>query len=150
MAQLFVKRIGNALMPDGDASIEAFAAIPFGKSLRCEVTQPRNIKHHRLFFKLCARIASGIGHTTEFVERAFKIELGYFSHYVLGDGRDVLVLGSIAFSKMDQIAFDRFWKDCVRVMFEKWQIAPEAVNDLLEDKRYGPADPQPQPVRENT
>lgn len=135
MTRLWVKRIGEALVPDGTESVEALSFLPFDRTLRAEVEQPRNLKHHKLFWSLCARIGKGIGKNAEFVERAFKIETGHFSHYTLADGRDCIVLGSIAFHKMDQIQFDHFWRDCLEIMFRVWKIAPEGVNDLLEDKR---------------
>jgi hypothetical protein len=135
VTRLFLKRVGNALYPDGDESVEALSHMPFGKTLRGEVDQPRSVKHMRLFFALCSRIAKGIGKPTEFVERAFKIETGHFDHYRLASGRDVMVLGSIAFHRMDQVAFKEFWERCIQIMYEKWQIDPASVNDLLEDRQ---------------
>ena len=132
VTQIWLKRVGNALYPDGDASIDALSLLPFGRPLRGEIDQPRNLKHHKLFFALCARIAKGIGKDAEFVERAFKIETGHFAHYTLANGRDVVVLGSIAFHKFDQVAFDAFWKECLDIMYRIWRIDPKAVADLIE------------------
>lgn len=134
--RLWLKRVGNALYPDGDDSVEALSRLPFDKALHGQVDQPRNLKHLRLYWALCARIGKGIGKDEDFVDRAFKIETGHFAHYTLADGRDCIVLGSIAFHKMtDQTKFDAFWKECMDIMFRIWRIAPESVNDLIEDKR---------------
>ena len=81
MAVFWVKRMKNVLVPADTESHEEFEKLPQDKPLRCEVKQPRNVKHHRLFWKLCARIGSGIGQSAAWVERAFKVEIGHFDIY---------------------------------------------------------------------
>lgn len=130
MTVLFVKRIGNTIVPDGDESVAVFADIPFGKVLRCELKQPRNLLHHKLFWALCARIGKGIGQDAEWVERAFKVETGHFDFYKYR-GRESMVLRSIAFHNMDQIAFRAFFEQCVEIMYHVWKIDPASVADLL-------------------
>ncbi len=130
MAIFWVKRMQNILVPDGTESHDEFDKLPRGKTLRCEVTQPRNLQHHKLFWALCARIGKGIGKDAEWVERAFKVETGHFDIYEYG-GRENMVLRSIAFSRMDQLAFRSFWEQCIQIMYEKWKIDPGAVADLL-------------------
>lgn len=130
MAVFFGKRVANVLTPDGDEAHAEFEHIPRGKELRIEVTQPRNLKHHKLFWALCARIGKGIGQTAEWVERAFKVETGHFDIYDYR-GRPHMVLRSIAFHRMDQIAFRDFFERCVQIMYERWKIDPAAVADLL-------------------
>lgn len=130
MTVLFVQRVGNALHADGDESVAAFADLPFAKKLRAEITQPRNIGLHRLYFALCARIAKGIGETTEFVDRAFRIEAGHVDVFEYG-GKAHLVVRSLAFHKFDNLEFKVFWETCLRIMYERWRIDPAAVADLV-------------------
>jgi hypothetical protein len=128
--QLWLKRVGNALYPDGDESIVALENLPFDKALKAEITQPRNLQHHKLFFALCARIGKGIGKETEWVEKAFKAELGHVDIFNYG-GKPHLALRSIAFHKMDQIAFNSFFNECVQVAYDQWHIDPASIADLL-------------------
>ena len=124
-----VKR-GKGLEPYGDESIVEFANLPFEKPLQVDVAQPRNSGHHRLFWALCARIGRGIGKDAEWVERAFKVETGHYDIYKYG-GKESLVLRSISFGKMDQIAFREFFEKCVEIMYRVWKIDPASVADLL-------------------
>lgn len=132
-------KIDGSLVPDGDEANLAFEKVPNNKRLMVEVNQPRNTNFHRLFWALCARIGRGIGQDAEWVERAFKTELGLFDTYMY-DGRERLVLRSIAFSAMDNIAFGEFFNNCCEVMYRVWKIDPASVADLLvknEDQKRG-------------
>lgn len=139
MTTIFLQRTGNFLAPDGDESIAALETIPMGKTLKAEVTQPRNIKHHKLFFALCGRIGAGIGKPAAWVADAFKVETGTFTVYHYG-GKDHMVLGSISFASMDQIAFREFFERCVEIAYRVWGIDPASVADLLvpdETQKHG-------------
>ncbi len=129
--EFYARRHGNALFPDGDESVSEFARLPFGKSLRVEVRQPRNVQHHRLYWALCKRIADGIGSTAENVSDVLKIATGHVNIIRTKSYGDVKVPKSIAFAKMDQAEFSAFFEDCVRVLYNEWGIEPEAVADLL-------------------
>lgn len=130
MPVFFARRLQNVLVPDGDESHAEFERVPRGRILRVDVTQPRNLQHHKLFWSMCARIGQGVGQEAEWVERAFKVETGHFDLYEYG-GRESLVLRSIAFSAMDQIAFRTFFERCVEIAYAKWRIPPESLADLL-------------------
>jgi hypothetical protein len=123
-------RRGKGLEPYGDESLAEFANLPFDKPLQVDAVQPRNSAHHRLFWALCARVGRGIGKDAEWVERAFKVETGHYDIYRYG-GRENLVLRSIAFGKMDQIAFREFFEKCIEIMYRVWKIDPASVADLL-------------------
>ncbi len=128
--RLWAIRTGKGLEPHGDESIAEFANIPFDKPLQLDIAQPRNSAHHRLFWALCARIGRGIGKDAEWVERAFKVETGHYDIYRF-HGKESLVLRSIAFGKMDQLAFREFFERCVQIMYEQWKIDPASVADIL-------------------
>lgn len=129
--KLWAIKRGTRLEPYGDESVAEFDRLPTHKPLQVEVTQPRNSAHHRLFWALCARIGRGIGQEADWVERAFKVETGHYDIYNMPGGRECMVLRSIAFGKMDQIAFKDFWERCLEIMYAKWQIDPASVADLI-------------------
>lgn len=123
-------RRGLHLEPGDPDSLDEFERLPTHKLLQVEVTQPRNANLHRLYFALCARIAKGIGETTEFIDRAFRIETGHVDIFEYG-GKTYLVVRSIAFHNFDNIAFKEFWERCLIVMYNRWRIDPASVADLI-------------------
>lgn len=130
MAELWLRKVGVVLHADGDESLAVMAKFPIERPLHAEITRPRNGPMHRLFFKLCARIAGGIGQDVAWVINAFKMETGHYDIFEYR-GKVSIVLKSIAFHKMDQTAFDTFFNQCIQIMYERWKIDPAAVADLL-------------------
>lgn len=128
---LWLKRVGNALYADGDDSACEFSKIPFGKTLRAEIKQPRNPAFHRLYFALCHRIASGIGSDAETISNIFKFATGHVDTIKTKSYGQVEIPKSISFSKMDNGQFSSFFEKCVVVCYEEWKIDPAQLEDLL-------------------
>ncbi len=130
-------REGMTIRPYGAESASAFGKMPFGKALQVEVKQPRNSKHHRLFFALCARIGDAVGCEHEDIAYLLKLRTGHVRHITTKKGRVEVPL-SISFAAMDQTAFREFFDKCVHVIYAEFGIAVpdvlEAVKDLLEEK----------------
>jgi hypothetical protein len=128
---LFLRRVGNSLVPDGDESIVEFVGLPFGKPMRCEVKQPRNGAFHRLYWALCARIAGGIRADAENISDVLKIATGHYTTIRSKSYGEIRVPKSISFAAMDNQAFGKFFEECVRVIYAEWGVEPSAVEDLL-------------------
>lgn len=135
MVQLWAIRVGNALQPDGVESAAELARIPYGKAVFVEAKSPRNGGHHRLFWVLCSRIGSSIGQPSEVVSDILKVSTGHCHTIKRKNGEWQRFPKSISFAAMDQSEFSKFFEDCVRVIYEEFQIArPEimaAIGDLL-------------------
>ncbi len=139
MADFWVIRIGDSLVPDGDDSRTVFEKIPQGKPLHCEVKQPRNAKHLRLYWKICHRIADALDRDdidAEAVSDYFKRATGHFHILQSTEFGEIRVLDSISFAKMDQIAFSEFFEKCIRFCYSEWGIPADVFSDLLEPKGY--------------
>lgn len=134
MTILYLRRVGNALFPDGDESICQLMHVPFGKSLRAEIKQPRNPAFHRLYFALCNRIADGIGSEAESVSTVFKMATDHIDIIRTKSYGDVKIPKSISFAKMDNTSFKEFFEKCLRVAFEQWGLDAAAFADLLDQK----------------
>lgn len=134
MAEIFLKRVGNALWPDGDESVCELAKLPFGKPLKAEVKQPRNPRFHRLYFALCHRIANGIGSEAEAVSSVFKFATNHVDVIKTKSYGDVKVPKSISFAKLDETSFREFFNRCLVVAFEEWGLDGGAFADLLDSK----------------
>lgn len=134
MTTLFVRRIGNVLVADGDESISALSAIPFGKSLKAEIKQPRNSAFHRLFFAVCKRIGDGVGKDAEQIATVFKLATGHYDVIHSKTYGELKIPRSISFAKMEETDFRKFYEKCIVVAFEEWRIEPEALADLINPK----------------
>lgn len=138
MTVLWLKRVGNALFPDGDDSSAQFAKLPFGKSLRAEVKLPRNVRHHRLYWGLVHRIAAATGTEPEVISDLLKIETGHCVTIKSKRYGQLHLPQSISFAKMDQSQFRDFFESCVKIIYENWGIERadvlEVVSDLLAPK----------------
>lgn len=129
--KLWLRRVGPALYSwDKDNQAE-FDRLPRGVSLKAEITQPRNLEHHRLYWALCTRVAHGIGRDAEWVDWALRVETGHYDVFMTRGGREVLRVRSISFAEMDQIAFTQYFEACVIAIYELWKIDPASVADLL-------------------
>ena len=125
------------LRPFGQESAHALGKIPFNKPLQVEVKQPRNSKHHRLFWTLCARIGDAVGCEHEDIAYLLKVRTGHVRHVHTKKGIVEVPL-SISFQAMDQTAFKDFFDRCVTTIYSEFGIAvPDvlaAVRDLLDEK----------------
>lgn len=132
MTTLWLRRVGNSLFPDGDESIAELSKIAFDKSLRCEVKQPRNSQHHKLFWSVCARVASGIGAESDAVCDVLKIATGHYTLIRSKSYGEIKLPKSISFAKMDQTQFRTFFDKCMETIFTEWGIDRNAFSDLLD------------------
>lgn len=132
MTTLWLRRVGNALYPDGDESVAEFSKLPFSKPLRCEVKQPRNGGHHRQFWAVCARIANGTGTASENISDVLKIATGHYTSIRSKSYGEIRLPKSIAFHNMDETSFCEFFNRCMTVIFEEWGIDRDAFSDILD------------------
>lgn len=119
---LFMKRVMDRLVPSDAISADLLAELPAGAQLRCEVTQPRNIKHHNKFFALVHAV---FPHQSAYLNRddlrnELTIAAGHF-HMVrdIRTGTEKAVADSIAFDKMDQTDFEPFYDAAVNIVLSK-------------------------------
>ncbi len=137
MSLFWAVREGMMMRPYGAESATAFGKVPFGKPFQVEVKQPRNSKHHRLFWTLCARIGDAVGCEHEDIAFLLKLRTGHVRRVHTKKGIIEVPL-SISFAAMDQTAFKDFFDKCVHVIYAEFGIAvPDvlaAVKDLLEER----------------
>jgi len=134
MTKLFLKRVGNALHADGDESIAEMLCLPFGKSFKAEIVQPRNPGFHRLYFALCKRIGDGVGRKAEEISTVFKFATGHVEQINSKTYGYIKVPKSISFAKLDETGFRKFFNECVEVALTEWGIEASALTDLIDPK----------------
>lgn len=126
------KHLGT-LRPADEAGCEALRKIPNGKLVLIEIKQSRNLQHHRLFWALMTTVWENLDHerypTAEDFAAAVKICLGLRTRIELPNGTVGFIPGSIAFHKMDQVAFSIFYDQVCDLISE--HFLPGVTSDEL-------------------
>lgn len=134
MSKGFFRRTMSGLVPDDDMAQDALNGIKPGTVVAVEVTRPRNIQHHRLYWAMCSKIAQAIDVEPENISDVLKLRTG---HYVTVNTKSgpVHLPRSISFAKMDQAAFREFFERCAKVISMEWlphMSAKQVQSEVLE------------------
>lgn len=125
------------LRPYGAESAAVLAKLPLTKMLKVSVVQPRNLRHHRLYFTLCHRIGDALGIEAEDISDVLKLRTGHVREIKTKHGIE-RIPKSISFAAMDQDQFKAFFDKAVTIITAEWGVAREdileCVKDLLEEK----------------
>lgn len=128
---LWLARKGDALVPDSPESAAEFARLPFGRSLHCEVTRPRSVQMHRLYFALVRRIAQAKGVPADAVDYVLRIAAGHCKTIRTQKYGDLRVAKSLQFAKCDQLEFSEFFNYAIAAAYDEFGIDPSVFADLL-------------------
>lgn len=119
MTKAFFRRTLAGLAPDDERAQDALRGVAIGAVVAVEVTRPRNLQHHRLYWALCTKIANAIDVTPENVSDVLKLRTGHFETVQTKSG-PVHLPRSISFAKMDQAEFREYFERCCRVVSMEW------------------------------
>jgi len=117
----FMLQKGGALWPEDEECQKRLQKIGDDNACEIEIIVPRNIKHHRKFWKMMdlvrrQSVLQDRYPTTEALVQSFKIVTGVIEPVILPDGEIRMVPGSISFAKMDQGEFDAFYTKAVKII----------------------------------
>lgn len=117
-APVYLVRKGNSLVAELQSDLERIQAIPNGQRVRVELKQPRNNDRLRLYWRMLSyvREATDCAPTSEYLHSAVKLELDFGTPVKLQNGMKVLVPSSIAFDKMDEPEFQKFFDRAVQFL----------------------------------
>ena len=117
MADIFVRRTLHGLEPTDAAGTDVLRHIPQGEILKAKITRPRNVKHHRLFFKMLQVVWQNQERfaTVDALLGALKVYMGHCDFIQSKQGM-VALPRSISFGKMDQTEFREFFDRAVDVV----------------------------------
>lgn len=117
---ILMQRRGAFLVPQAPIDGEMLEAFPAGKTLKVKVTQPRNVKAHRLYFAMLRLVADNLSVpvTTAALHEWVKLKTGVTAAIPLKSGNVDLVPGSIAFDQMDDDEFRSFLESAKTLIVE--------------------------------
>lgn len=128
---LVFRRYSQGFQPTDDASEAALKSAKLGECVEIKLKRPRNLQMHRLFWKLMQTVYENQEHyrSADEVCTAFKFAVGHCDTLRTKRG-DVQVPKSIAFAKMDQIAFRAFFDAAIKFCVE--EVLPGLNSEALE------------------
>lgn len=133
---LFIRTIhGLMLDPSDDRSRDVLKGIALGSTVQVDVTRPRNIARHRLYWVLMTKISEAIpgNLTPENLSDVCKLETGHCK--IIKGQRDFYKLpASIAFHKMEEPEFAAFLDRCCEFICRTW--LPHMKAGALRDDIY--------------
>lgn len=121
MADLYLVRTVQGLAAFDDAGVGIMRKIKLGKVVKCEVTQPRHLAHHRKFFALLNTVWATAGDwpSVDDLLVELKLKIGIYTTVAMREtGELVKILGSISFASMDQLQFDAFYENALHALCE--------------------------------
>jgi hypothetical protein len=116
---LYLTRTLSGFIASDDAGKEILRKIKVGKVVKCEVTSPRNLPHHRKYFAMLTIVwqAAGDWPTVEDLLVELKIKLGITKDVVIRESGEVVkIVGSISFAAMNQEQFDKFYERSIQAL----------------------------------
>lgn len=119
-------RVGMDLRPVDDEGREIMAGLTVGVPVMIEVNQQRNVRQHRLYWKLIGVVhenlpekLTAIWQTKEALSKAILSELGYVDVLRGLDGKEFHQVQSIAFDAMDQAEFAEVFDKAVALIVSR-------------------------------
>lgn len=133
MARFLASKHLGSLRPCDEAGEVALRGMGQGETVMIEMRRPRNIKHHRMFWALMTIVWDNMDHerypSVEDLVAAIKISAGLRTRIELPNGEVGFIPGSIAFHKMDQVEFGKFY-DRVCDLIAKYFLPGVSTDDL--------------------
>lgn len=130
-APIIMQRRGAFLVPEAPVDGEALADFPTGKRLKVKITQPRNLGQHRLYWAMLGLVCQNLDQplSDKALHGWVKLKLGISEVVQQRNGETVLIPGSVAFDKMEQADFAKFFDQAVTLITQ--QIIPGLGKEAL-------------------
>lgn len=140
--EFWAVRKGDSLVPADAESAAEFAKLANNKPMKIEAVRPRNVERLRLYWVFCTRIGNAIGQEREVVSDILKIATGHCVTVKTKSGWQRLPR-SIAFGKMEENDFGKFFDKCIVATCEELGMRRpdvlDAVADIIDGKTWNRA-----------
>ncbi|HEY3876870.1 MAG TPA: hypothetical protein VGM92_15485 [Candidatus Kapabacteria bacterium] len=134
MKLFFCKHLGALRSTDSDSE-RALQKLTNGEIIELEFRKPRNIRFHRLYWKLCQTVAENMPVTcdAETISDIIKLRTGHTRRYKTKK-QLYEVPASISFAAMDDTAFADFFERATKVVCE--EILPGIESEELRNEVF--------------
>lgn len=111
MSKFLARRELGKLVPVDQAGEDALRKLRFGTFVTVEIKQPRNGRHHALYWVLVSEVFKHQSQyeTVDQLHDALKLAAGIYTQLKMPSGVVYKIPGTIAFSDMDQTSFAEFY-----------------------------------------
>ncbi len=115
MLEILMTKAGSALIPYDAVGMDEFDLIHDGAQVKVKITQPRNLAHYRMWSALLKATFDALDYfrTLDEPHDAIKLAIGHSEERRTISGETYFMPRSIAFSKMDNLAFRAFFDRAV-------------------------------------
>ena len=117
--KIYCQVTAQGLVPMYDSDYDEKQRLKIGEKVLCEVTKPRNYEFHKKFFALVRLAYQNLPERLQSMLNCLKLDVGLASIIYQG-GRQLIKVGSISFSSMDDTEFETFYQKCVDVILTKY------------------------------
>lgn len=140
MTDLYMTRTLSGLAPADDTAMMALRRIKIGEHVRVEMTKPRNIHFHRMFFAMLNTVWTSCGdwNSAEELLTELKFRVGHVEKQNIVDRQsgeviaEVVTPKSISFGAMDDTQFRTFYNRCIDVICR--EMVPGLNDSVLRDE----------------
>lgn len=123
----------GVLRPVNSIAEQFLKSLPAGDIVRIQVSQPRNIKRHRLYWALISTTAENTEYTPDQLHDMVKIMVGHCEKLTAPNGFIWWRPKSISFSKMREPEFIEFLDRVIDKLCEILGCTPEELMTATED-----------------
>ncbi|MDD5855282.1 MAG: DUF1367 family protein [Prevotella sp.] len=127
--ELYCKVTAYGLVPLYDSDYDDKKRLKVGSTVKCAITKPRNLEHHKKFFALIRLTLDNLPEplvrkwgvrSEEDMLKRFKRDLGMFTSTINDRGEREIEYESISFASMDQTEFERFYNRCIDLILTQY------------------------------
>ena len=139
---IYLRRHLNSLVPSDSLQLDLLKSIGRDETVKCKITKPRNLKHHKKYWAMVNMIFENFPHqleplfkTANDLHHEFKLQCGMFDTHTTLGGKETIKVRSIKFEAMDQTAFEEYYEQCLHVVAKYIMpgiTAEEIRNQILE------------------
>lgn len=132
----YFKKIGGALIPDDDSTVDQLQKLKTGEVVLVEYKRPRNIQFHRKFMALVNLVYDNQDKYTnrEDLLTELKLQVGHYNNHVTMGGKLIFTPKSISFASMDDDEFSIFYSKVIDVVLRYF------LTDMGEDELHSMVD----------
>tara|TARA_R100000900_G_scaffold116787_3_gene91748 strand:- start:967 stop:1386 length:420 start_codon:yes stop_codon:yes gene_type:complete len=120
VVKVVLQRKGLSLVPSDEASQQALSRLKADGYVVAHISQPRNLKHHRLFYALMRKVFENQERfkTIDEMIIAIKVGIKHCDQYPLKNGNVCYIPKSISFEKMEQLEFNEFFDRAINLIIK--------------------------------